>query len=141
MARTAIVYPEHHEASVQYAHWLSDRLATLGRRAQLTTVSTASAHEVVFFDVVVLIGPMRWGRMHGVALARAVSELRPTAVLVTGAVPEARVLRLFREHERANVTVFGLPAEAADPASVNPVAEWCLAAAPGRRGPPRTLYG
>lgn len=141
MSRTAIVYYGRHEPSVKYAGWLSDRLAALGRRAQLTPVTAASAHEVVFFDVVVLIGPMRWGRMHGIALARAVAELRPTAVLVTGTVPDQRVLRLFREHERENVKVFCLPSEAEDPTTVNPAAEWCIASAPGRRGPPRTLSG
>ncbi|GAA4364348.1 hypothetical protein [Paeniglutamicibacter cryotolerans] len=141
MTQTAIVYFARRAASVQYARWLSDRLAFLSRRAQLLTVANASAHEVVFFDVVVLIGPMRWGRMHGMAVAKAVAPMRPTAILVTGPAPAHRVLRLLPAAVRDEVAVFNLPAKAEEAASVNAAAEWVLAATPPRRGPPRTLSG
>jgi hypothetical protein len=82
---------------------------------------------VVFYEAVVLLSPVIFGRMHGAALVLDVCGARPTAVVaVTEPGRAAHVHRIFRSVGRDRIAFFWLPPEGdvQDTALLRSVAEW-----------------
>jgi hypothetical protein len=91
------------------------------------TVRAAASNDVVFYEALVLLSPVLFGRMHGAALALDVCGTRPTAIVaVTEPGRAAQAPRLFRSTGRGRLAFFWLPPEGAfqDPALLRSVAEW-----------------
>lgn len=106
MDTVAIVYYQRDERSHAAALELNYQLLRFEVRSELHDVAHASAHELIYFNAVVLVGPLHFSRMHGLSLINAAFGFRPTALLLTGAGDTDRVLRLLPAHMRERVPVF-----------------------------------
>jgi len=125
MVSTAIVY--HPPTTGRWAALLAERLRADGNTADLVPVRAAASNDVVFYEALVLLSPVLFGRMHGAALALDVCGTRPTAIVaVTEPGRAAQAPRLFRSTGRGRLAFFWLPPEGAfqDPALLRSVAEW-----------------
>lgn len=108
MRTVAIVYYGRHGPSRAYAQALEDALRGAGNLAEQIQVRDAAAHDVVFYDGLVLVGPPLFGRLHGLALARALAPERHSAVVVIGGNRLAEdYQRLFRPAELPSISFFG----------------------------------
>lgn len=107
MRTIAIVYYARHAVSRAYAQALEDALRGAGHLAEQIQVRNAAANDIVFYDALVLVGPPRFGRLHGVALARSIAPERTSAVVVIGGTRDAgSYRRLFKPAERPYITLF-----------------------------------
>lgn len=106
MDRVAIVYYQRDALAKRRSTELAEQLHAHELRSQILEVASASAHELIYFDGVVLVGPLRFSRMHGLALVKAVFGFRPVALLLTGSDDSDRILRLLPKHMRGEVPVF-----------------------------------
>jgi len=125
MVSTAIVY--HPPTTGRWAALLAERLRADGNTADLVPVRTAASNDVFFYEAVVLLSPVLFGRMHGAALVLDVCGTRPTAVVaVTEPGRAAHVHRIFRSVGRDRLAFFWLPPEGdfQDTALLRSVAEW-----------------
>ena len=125
MVNTAIVY--HPPTTGRWAALLAERLRAEGHAADLVPVRTAASNDVVFYEAVVLLSPVLFGRMHGAALVLDVCGTRPTAVVaVTEPGRATHVHRIFRSVGPDRLAFFWLPPEGdfQDTALLQSVAEW-----------------
>ncbi|MGO2002981.1 hypothetical protein ACTXOR_14205 [Arthrobacter rhombi] len=107
MRTVAIVYYGRHGPSRAYAQALEDSLRGAGNLAEQIQVRDAAANDVVFYDGLVLVGPPRFGRLHGLALARALAPERQSAVVIIGGNrPADHYRRLFRPAELPSISFF-----------------------------------
>ncbi len=107
MRTVAIVYYGRHGPTRAYAQALEDALRGAGNLAEQIQVRDAAANDVVFYDGLVLVGPPRFGRLHGLALARALAPERNSAVVVIGGNrPAESYQRLFRPSELPSIFFF-----------------------------------
>lgn len=125
MSTIAIVYYRRHPPTRRYAELLGSLLQDAGHLAELISVKDASAHEIVFFDGVILMSPPRFGRLHGIALARAISPARSTAVVAIGGRHRAgHYRRLFKKAELPSITVMVQPLEDRGFSTAAALLEW-----------------
>lgn len=125
MRTVAIVYYARHAPTRAYAQALEDALRAAGHLAEQIQVRDAAANDIVFYDALVLAGPPRFGRLHGVALARAIAPERNSAVVVIGGTRGAgSYQRLFKPAERPYITVHHEDDGAAAFATISPVVDW-----------------
>lgn len=127
MDRVAIVYYQRDEQAKKQATELSSKLRSFELRSELFEVASASAHELIFFDAIVLAGPLHFSRLHGLALIKAVFGYRPVALLVTGSRDPARVLRLLPGRMRGEVPVFAIGTPSAQRIGLDPLVTWLRA--------------
>ncbi|MDN5813129.1 MAG: flavodoxin domain-containing protein [Micrococcaceae bacterium] len=107
MRTVAIVYYGRHGPSRAYAQALENALRGAGNLAEQIQVRDAAANDVVFYDGLVLVGPPLFGRLHGLALARALAPERHSAVVVLGGNrPAEHYRKLFRPAERPSISFF-----------------------------------
>ncbi|GER23140.1 hypothetical protein NCCP1664_16360 [Zafaria cholistanensis] len=137
MVSTAIVY--HPPTTARWAALVAERLRADGNTSDLVPVRAAASNDLVFYEAVVLLSPVVFGRMHGAALVLDVCGTRPAAVVaVTEPRRAARVPRIFRSAGPDRITFFWLPPEGSvqDPALLQSLAEWVGRAGYRRRKGP-----
>lgn len=106
MDTVAVVHYQRDPRSKAVALELAARLHNYEIRAQIGDVTHSSAHELIYSDALVLIGPLHFSRLHGLALINASFAFRPVALLLTGAGDTDRVLHRLPKHMRGRVPVF-----------------------------------
>jgi len=125
MRTIAIVYYARHAPTCAYAQALEDALRAAGHLAEQIQVRDAAANDIIFYDALVLVGPPRFGRLHGIVLARAIAPERNSAVVVIGGSGDAdSYAHLFKPAERRYITVFTEDDDAATFATTTPVVDW-----------------
>lgn len=124
MDTVAIVYYQRDARAKELAQGLADKLRVHELRGEVLEVTHASAHELIYFDAVVLAGPLQFSRMHGLALVKAAFGFKPTALLLTGAGDDDRVLRLLPKHMRGHVPVFTATTEQPYYPGLDPLVAW-----------------
>lgn len=124
MDNVAIVHYQRDANSKVLAVELADKLRNHELRGELRDVAHASAHELIYFDAVVLAGPLHFSRMHGLSLVKASFGYKPTALLLTGAGDDDRVLRLLPKHMRGEVPVFAVDPTQPAPTRLDPLVAW-----------------
>ena len=124
MDNVAIVHYQRDANSKVLAVELADKLRAHELRGELRDVAHASAHELIYFDAVVLAGPLHFSRMHGLSLVKASFGYKPTALLLTGAGDDDRVLRLLPKHMRGEVPVFAVDPTHPTPTRLDPLVAW-----------------
>lgn len=106
MDTVALVHYQRDTRSKEVSLELASRLYKYEIRSQIGDVAHSSAHELIYSDALVLIGPLHFSRMHGLSLVKASYGFRPVALLLTGAQDDDRILRLLPRHMRSGVPVF-----------------------------------
>ena len=106
MDTVALVHYQRDTRSKEVSLELASRLYKYEIRIQIGDVAHSSAHELIYCDALVLIGPLHFSRMHGLSLIKASYGFRPVALLLTGAQDDDRILRLLPRHMRSSVPVF-----------------------------------
>lgn len=106
MDTVALVHYQRDTRSKEVSLELASRLYKYEIRSQIGDVAHSSAHELIYSDALVLIGPLHFSRMHGLSLVKASYGFRPAALLLTGAQDDDRILRLLPRHMRSGVPVF-----------------------------------
>lgn len=125
MRTVAIVYYARHAPTSAYAQALEDALRAAGHLAEQIHVRNAAANDIVFYDALVLVGPPRFGRLHGVSLARAIAPERSSAVVVIGGTRRAASYQhLFKPGERPYITLFHEDGGAVASATIAQVVDW-----------------
>ncbi|GAA1360322.1 hypothetical protein GCM10009596_16960 [Arthrobacter rhombi] len=125
MRTIAIVYYARHAPTSAYAQALEDALRAAGHLAERIQVRDAAANDIIFYDALVLVGPPRFGRLHGIVLARAIAPERNSAVVVVGGGRGAGSYeRLFKPAERPYITLFHEDDGGAVFATIPPVVDW-----------------
>ncbi len=127
MDRVAIVYYQRDALAKLRAAELAEQLQARGLRSEILEVTSSSAHELITFDGVVLVGPLHFSRMHGLALAKAVFGFRPVALLLTGTRDSDRILRRLPKHMRGEVPVFAAGNSDLQLAGIAPLVTWLRA--------------
>lgn len=127
MDRVAIVYYQRDAPAKLRATELAGKLHSRDMGGELFKVTSSSAHELIYFDAMVLVGPMRFSRMHGLALARAVFGYRPVALLLTGSGNTERNLRLLPRHMRGEVPVFAVANGPGEHPAIDSLVTWLRA--------------
>ncbi|WP_417218323.1 hypothetical protein [Arthrobacter sp.] len=125
MLTVAIVHYARHAPTRDYAQALENELRGTGHLAEQIRVSEAAANDIVFYDALVLVGPPRFGRLHGIALARAIAPERSSAVVIMGGTrPAESYHRLFKSAERPYISLFHENDGGAGFATLSPVMDW-----------------
>lgn len=127
MDRVAIVYYQRDAPAKSRATELAGKLRSHEIRSELLEVTSSSAHELISFDALVLVGPVHFSRMHGLALARAVFGYRPVALLLTGSGNAERTLRLLPRNMRGEVPVFAAGNGAGEHPALDSLVTWLRA--------------
>ncbi|MGB9034453.1 hypothetical protein BLJ79_06840 [Arthrobacter sp. UCD-GKA] len=127
MDRVAIVYYQRDALAKLRSTELAEQLHAHELRSEILEVTSSSAHELIYFDGVVLVGPLRFSRMHGLALVKAVFGFRPVALLLTGSGDSDRILRLLPKHMRGEVPVFTAGGSDLPHAGIEPLVTWLRA--------------
>ncbi|MBV1778082.1 hypothetical protein KRR55_03010 [Paeniglutamicibacter sp. ABSL32-1] len=127
MDRVAIVYYQRDALARQRAAELAEKLHTHELHSEILEVASSSAHELVYFDATVLVGPLRFSRMHGLALANAVFGFRPVALLLTGTGDTDRILRQLPRRMRGEVPVFTVGDDGRPHTGIDPLVTWLRA--------------
>lgn len=127
MDRVAIVYYQRDALAKLRATELAEKLFAYEIRGELLQVTSSSAHELIYFDAMVLVGPLRFSRMHGLALVRAVFGFRPVALLLTGTGDTNRILRRLSKSMRDEVPVFIAGANDLHHTGLTPLVTWMRA--------------
>ncbi|MFI8412853.1 hypothetical protein ACIGB6_10290 [Paeniglutamicibacter gangotriensis] len=127
MDRVAIVYYQRDARAKLLAAELAAQLKVHALRSELLAVTNSSAHELIYFDGMVLIGPVRFSRMHGLALVTAVFGFRPVALLISGGTDGKRILRRLPKHMRGEVPVFMAGDDDPQPNGVSHLVTWLRA--------------
>lgn len=125
MRTLAIVYYARHAPTRAYAQALEDALRAAGHLAEQIQVRDAAANDIIFYDALILVGPPRFGRLHGIVLARAIAPERNSAVVVIGGTRGTEAyLRLFKPAERPYITLFHEDDDVTSFATTAPVVDW-----------------
>lgn len=125
MRTIAIVYYGRHEPSRRHAQRLADALQGAGHLPEQIQVRDAAANDLVFYDGLILVGPPLFGRLHGIALARALAPERQSAVVVLGGRrPAEGYLRLFTAQELPSITVLVQHDDTPEPDTVPRLLDW-----------------
>lgn len=127
MDRVAIVYYQRDALAKLRATELAEKLRSYELRSEILEVTSSSAHELIYFDGMVLVGPLRFSRMHGLALVNAVFGFLPVALLLTGTGDTDRVLRLLPRHMRGEVPVFTVGDDGRPHTGTDPLVTWLRA--------------
>lgn len=107
MRTVAVVYYGRHGPTRAYAEALENALRGAGNLAEQIQVRDAAANDLIFYDGLVLAGPPLFGRLHGLALARALApERRSAVVVIGGSRPAQTYSRLFRPSELPSISFF-----------------------------------
>lgn len=125
MRTVAIVYYARHAPTRAHAQAVEDALRAAGHLAELIQVRDAAANDIIFYDALILVGPPRFGRLHGIALARAIAPERHSAVVVIGGSRDAASYqRLFTPAERPYITLFHEGDGATPATTIAPLVDW-----------------
>ncbi|PQZ95111.1 hypothetical protein CQ018_07280 [Arthrobacter sp. MYb227] len=124
MDTVALVHYQRDARAHAVALELAAQLHKYEIRSQIGDVTHSSAHELIYFDALVLIGPLHFSRMHGLALIKAAFGFRPVALLLTGATDTDRVLRLLPKHMRTGVPVFTVGPEEVVSPGIDALVTW-----------------
>ncbi|GAA3325067.1 hypothetical protein [Paeniglutamicibacter sulfureus] len=127
MDRVAIVYYQRDALAKLRAAELAEKLHSREIRSEILKVASSSAHELIYFDGVVLVGPLHFSRMHGLALVNAVFGFRPVALLLTGMGDTDRILRLLPRNMRGEVPVFTVGDDDNPHTGLEPLVTWLRA--------------
>jgi hypothetical protein len=127
MDRVAIVYYQRDALAKSRATELAERLQLCELRSDILEVTSSSAHELIYFDGMVLVGPLRFSRMHGLALVNAVFGFLPVALLLTGTGDTDRILRLLPRRMRGEVPVFTVGDDGHAYTGIDPLIAWLRA--------------
>lgn len=127
MDRIAIVYYQRDARAKLRATELARKLHYYELRSELLEVTSSSAHELIYFDGMVLVGPLHFSRMHGLALVNAVFGFRPVALLLTGSGDTDRILRQLPRHMRGEVPVFTVGDDGRPHTGIDPLVTWLRA--------------
>ena len=124
MDTVALVHYQRDTRSKEVSLELASRLYKYEIRSQIGDVAHSSAHELIYCDALVLIGPLHFSRMHGLSLIKASYGFRPVALLLTGAQDDDRILRLLPRHMRSDVPVFTAEPNDAKSAGIDHAVIW-----------------
>lgn len=124
MDTVALVHYQRDTRSKEVSLELASRLYKYEIRSQIGDVAHSSAHELIYSDALVLIGPLHFSRMHGLSLVKASYGFRPVALLLTGAQDDDRILRLLPRHMRSGVPVFTAEPDDAQFQGLDQVVVW-----------------